>query len=96
MEGLSGRSFPPTWLRLLPEHITARDKVARHYLENNGYSPDQIDMALGSRNGLVTGGVDLTKPVEVMRFPPPETMHQYVRGHGNPGNWFDPGGGTNS
>jgi hypothetical protein len=76
-----------------PEHIAARDKVARHYLENNGYSPDQTDLAIGSRNGLVTGGVDLTKPLEVVSFPPPDTMYQYVRAHGNPGNWFDPVGG---
>ena len=76
-----------------PEHIAARDKVARHYLENNDYSSDQIDMALGSKNGVVNGGVDLKKPLEVMSFPPPDTMAQYVRAHGNPGNWFDPVGG---
>ena len=76
-----------------PEHIAARDKVARHYLENNGYSSDQIDTALGSKNGAINGGVDLTKPLEIMSFPPPDTMGQYVRAHGNPGNWFDPVGG---
>jgi hypothetical protein len=36
--------------------------------------------------------VDLSKPVEVINFPPPEQMTQYVKSHGFPGNWFDPQG----
>jgi len=32
----------------------------------------------------------MTKPVQVVKFPPPDTMTQHVKSHGNPGNWFDP------
>jgi len=73
-----------------PEHIAARDKVARHYLENNGFTEGQIDNALGSASDGVIGGVDLSQPLEVVSFPPPDTMTQYVKSHGHPGNWFDP------
>ena len=73
-----------------PAHIAARNKVARNYLENNGFSEGQIIDALGSTNKLIKGGVDLDKPLEVVEFPPPEEMYQYVKSHGNPGNWFDP------
>jgi len=72
------------------EQIAAREKVARNYLENNGYTEKQILSAVGSKNGLVKGGVDLTQPVEIVSFPPPDIMTQYVKSHGNPGNWFDP------
>lgn len=70
-------------------HLRAREKVARSYLEENGFSDEQIAQALGAPNGI-TGGVDLTKPVDVVQFPPPDTMVQYTRSHGYPGNWFDP------
>ena len=73
-------------------HIAARNKVARNYMENNGYSSGQIIDALGSSNKLTKGGVDLNKPLEIIQFPPPEKMYQYVKSHGNPGNWFDPVG----
>jgi len=73
-------------------HRAARDKVARNYMENNGFSKNQIDDALGSKDGSRVGGVDLNKPVSVVGFPPPERMTQHVRSHGYPGNWFDPYG----
>ncbi|HED17557.1 MAG TPA: hypothetical protein ENI64_12180 [Gammaproteobacteria bacterium] len=75
-----------------PQQIVARKKVARNYLENNGFTKDQIADALGSSDGTRIGGIDLNKPVEVMPFPPPDTMAQYVKSHGYPGNWFDPKG----
>ncbi|MEF3075930.1 hypothetical protein V2P20_12920 [Methylobacter sp. Wu1] len=73
-------------------HIAARNKVAKDFLEKNGYSKEQIKEALGSSDGLIVGGVDLSKPVGIMSFPPPESMSQYVKSHGYPGNWFDPKG----
>ena len=74
------------------EHIAARNKVARHYLENNGFSKDQIKDALGNSDGTIIGGIDLNKSVEVASFPPPDSMTQYVKSHGYPGNWFAPKG----
>lgn len=71
-------------------HIQAREKVARDFLKNNGFTQDQIADALGASDGSKNGGVDLSKPVEVITFPPPEKMVQYVKAHGYPGNWFDP------
>ncbi|GAD00826.1 hypothetical protein [Agarivorans albus] len=72
------------------QHIKARETVARDYLENNGFTKDQIHDALGSPDGTKDGGVDLTQPLEVISFPPPESMSQHVKSHGYPGNWFDP------
>ncbi len=71
-------------------HIQAREAVARDFLKNNGFTQDQIEDALGASDGSKNGGVDLSKPVEVVNFPPPEKMVQYVKSHGYPGNWFDP------
>ena len=70
--------------------IQAREKVARHYMSKNGFSESQISDALGSKDGTIVGGVDLTKPLEVVQYPPPDYMYQYVKSHGYPGNWFDP------
>lgn len=75
-----------------PEQIQAREKVALNYLESNGHTDSQIKDALGSADGSRDGGVDLTKPLEVIEFPPPDKMSQYVGSHGYPGNWFDPVG----
>jgi len=72
------------------KHIAARRKVATEYLESNEFTPKQVLEAIGSPNGLTKGGIDMTKPIEVISFPPPDTMTQYVQSHGNPGNWFDP------
>lgn len=71
-------------------HIAARKKVAKSYMENNGFTDDQIKAALGSNDGKIIGGIDLTKPVEIKSFPPPDSMTQHVKSHGYPGNWFDP------
>jgi len=73
-----------------PAQIRSRERVSRHYLETNGYTESQISDALGSSDGTRIGGVDLTKSVSVIKFPPPEHMSQYVNSHGYPGNWFDP------
>lgn len=73
-----------------PEKIEARRRVAKDFLQTNGFTEAQIDTAIGSEDGTVDGGFDLAKPVEVISFPPPEKMAQYVASHGYPGNWFDP------
>ncbi|WP_141229397.1 hypothetical protein [Cellvibrio mixtus] len=73
-----------------PRHIDAREAVARDFLNNNGFTKDQIADALGASDGSKKGGIDLSMPVEVVTFPPPEKMTQYVKSHGYPGNWFDP------
>ncbi len=73
-----------------PKHIAAREKVSRDYLTNNGFKPYQIDNALGNTDKGINGGFDLSKPVEIVKFPPPDTMTQYTKGDGKPGNWFDP------
>lgn len=71
-------------------HTHARSKVSRHFLESNGFTDSQIANAIGDEGAGIEGGIDLTRPVEVMSFPPPEKMTQYVKSHGFPGNWFDP------
>src|SRR5690606_6780279 len=71
-------------------HIQARGKVSRYFLQSNGFSETQIATAIGDEATGIDGGVDLTKPVEIMNFPPSESMTQYVNSHGFPGNWFDP------
>ncbi|UUA72874.1 hypothetical protein [Cellvibrio sp. QJXJ] len=71
-------------------HIQAREKLCRFFLESNGFSESQIANAIGDEVAGIDGGVDLTKPVEIMIFPPPDEMTQYVNSHGFPGNWFDP------
>ncbi|WP_158681678.1 hypothetical protein [Microbulbifer pacificus] len=73
-----------------PEQIRARDKVARYYMEKNEFTESQISDALGNIDGTIVGGIDLNKPLEVVNYPPPEYMYQYVKSHGYPGNWFDP------
>jgi hypothetical protein len=72
------------------EQMEARKKVAKKFMEENHFTDTQIETAIGSEDGTVDGGFDLTKPIEIVSFPPPEMMGQYVRGHGYPGNWFDP------
>lgn len=74
------------------EHIHARTKLSRHFLKSNGFTESQIANAIGDEDAGIEGGVDLSKPVEVINFPPPEQMTQYVKSHGFPGNWFDPQG----
>jgi hypothetical protein len=76
-----------------PQHIEAREKVSRYFLENNNFNDNQISDAIGDYRIGAKGGVDMTKPLEIVNFPPPDTMYQHVRSHGNPGNWFDPIGG---
>lgn len=71
-------------------HLQAREKVSRYFLEQHGFSENQIANAIGDEEAKIEGGVDLTKPVEVISFPPPDEMTQYVKSHGFPGNWFDP------
>ncbi|CAM3830845.1 polymorphic toxin type 46 domain-containing protein [Rheinheimera salexigens] len=71
-------------------HIHAREKVAKDFLEKNGFTESQIANAIGDEKAGIEGGIDFTRPVEVISFPPPEEMSQYVKSHGFPGNWFDP------
>ncbi|SNY58972.1 toxin 46 [Arsukibacterium tuosuense] len=71
-------------------HLQAREKVSRYFLEQHGFSESQIANAIGDEEAKIEGGVDLTKPLEVIHFPPPDEMTQYVKSHGFPGNWFDP------
>ncbi len=53
-----------------------------------GATDDQRAKILVDPNEI-SGGVELSKPVEVIQFPLPETVAQYTRSHGFPGNWFD-------
>lgn len=73
-----------------PEQIAARKKVAKAYYES--------EPTLGEkRYKQDVKGIDLSKPVEVVEFPPPNTMKQYVREtHQTPGNFFDPVGGQSA
>jgi|GEM_PF-2236530 len=79
-----------------PAQVRARRSLARDYMENNGFTEDQIKDALGTVDGVAEGGVDFDQPLEVISFPPPEYMYQYVNSHGYPGNWFDPVGGQSA
>jgi hypothetical protein len=73
-----------------PEQIAAREKVVRDFYHNKEGLGDE-------RCAQDLKGMDLTKPVEVVDFPPPETMKQYVRkGAAKPGNFFDPIGGQSA
>jgi len=71
-------------------HRAAREQVAKEFFDNNGMAKDYSS----ARNGI-----DMSKPVRVVDFPPPNQVDQYVR---NPtpaypnrtlGNWVDPKGG---
>jgi hypothetical protein len=56
------------------EQLQARKKLTFDYMNKNGFTQDQIFDALGSPDGTKDGGFDLTKPVEVMTFPPPDSI----------------------
>jgi hypothetical protein len=73
-----------------PEQIATREKVVRDFYHNRpGLGDDRCNQDLK--------GIDLTQPVEVVDFPPPDTMQQYVRkGAPKPGNFFDPVGGQSA
>lgn len=66
------------------EIIAARKNVVTDFYERNGMSNKLNDEL---------PGIDMTKPVEFVSFPPPETMSQFVREGGKPGRFFDPVGG---
>jgi hypothetical protein len=69
-----------------PAAAAARQKVAMDFYKNSdGLGEDRAAQAIK--------GIDLSKPVKVVEFPPPPTMQQYVRKGRPPGNWFDPVGG---
>jgi RHS repeat-associated protein len=73
-----------------PAHRAARDQVAREFFDSNGMAADYPS----ARNGI-----DMTKPVRIVNYPPPSQVNQYVRNpsptHPKPklGNWVDPKGG---
>ena len=81
--------------------VTAREKVVRDFYEGRpglGQQRADQDMGVGGSppraNGNPKGyGIDLQGPVKVVDIPPPPKMEQYVKKHGNPGNFFDPVGG---
>lgn len=69
-----------------PQQVAAREKVVRDFYHGKeGLGDDRVDDALN--------GINLNEPVQVVPFPPPPTMQQYVRKGKGPGNWFDPVGG---
>jgi uncharacterized Zn-binding protein involved in type VI secretion len=90
-----------------PAQRAAREKVLRDFYER--YASDGMgqaradqDMGVGGKpprpNGSPLGyGIDLSLPLQVVKFPPPATMDQYTRATGpyagKPGNFFDPVGG---
>jgi hypothetical protein len=68
----------------------AREQVAKAWFDKNGMSGEWP---------TAKNGIDMKKPVQVVNYPPPDQMNQYVR---NPsakyptpkiGNWMDPKGG---
>jgi type VI secretion system secreted protein VgrG len=64
----------------------ARRKVATHFMmDGMGAEPSRVEAYLS--------GIDVNKPVEVVQFPPPARMGQWVRRGERPGLWFDPEGG---
>ncbi|MFT3783679.1 MAG: hypothetical protein QM790_16830 [Nibricoccus sp.] len=73
-----------------PEQRAAREKVARDfYHEHPTLGDDRCDEDIR--------GIDLNQPVEVVEFPPPPQMGQYVRRSASaPGNFFDPIGGQSA
>ncbi len=73
-----------------PEQRAARTKVAKAFYKS--------EPSLGEKRfKQQVKGIDLSQPVEVVEFPPPDTMQQYVREtHQSPGNFFDPVGGQSA
>lgn len=73
-----------------PEHRAARETVAKDfYINRTSLGPKRFADEIN--------GVDLNQPVEVVSFPPPPAVQQYVRkGARGPGNFFDPIGGQSA
>lgn len=73
-----------------PLQQLCREKLVRSFYDSHpdGLGATRCDSALR--------GIDLTRPVEVVAFPPPAVMEQYVRRGALPGNWFDPIGGQSA
>lgn len=74
----------PAALKAAQDIVEERKKVAMDFF--------MIEMGSNEAQALaLLNGVDLSKPVEVVDIPPPETMSQFVRkSWGKPGNWFNP------
>jgi len=72
------------------EHRQARKAVAKHFYETiPGLGPERFRQDIK--------GIDLSQPVEIVHFPPPDTMSQYVRKNSNKvGSFFDPVGGQSA
>jgi len=71
-------------------HREARERVAKDFFDKNG---------MGADYDFSRKGINMSKPVQVVKYPPPGQVHQYVR---NPsekyptpaiGNWVDPKAG---
>jgi hypothetical protein len=81
--------------------FAAREKVVRDFYEGRpGLGQERANQDLGCHpttqepNKHPAGyGIDLSQPVKVVNIPPPDEVDQYVKAHGNPGNFFDPIGG---
>jgi hypothetical protein len=73
-----------------PAHREAREKVAKDFFDRNGMGGDDLSLSKG---------INMNRPVEVVKYPPPGQVHQYVRNssaeYPTPGigNWVDPKGG---
>ena len=97
--GAGGGPKPKTNAELAAEegddlqHRLARYKVSKQFYDQNGMSGDFASQRKG---------IDFNKPVQVVNYPPPDQVHQYVR-NPNPkyppypdkavGQWVDPKGG---
>jgi RHS repeat-associated protein len=73
-----------------PAHREAREKVAKDFFDRSGMAADY---------DFSRRGINMAKPVQIVKYPPPGHVHQYVR---NPsaeypkpglGNWVDAKGG---
>lgn len=67
-----------------PAQIDARKALAEAFLKETG--------AEGALNNIIgkDGGADLTKPFILREFAKGDSMAQWYRERGKPGNWFDP------
>jgi len=67
-------------------HRAARREVIEDYATNNGFG--RAGRPLPPSQPLT--GADLSQPVRIVDFPPPDTLNQWVMKDGHPGNWFAP------
>lgn len=79
-----------------PEHRRARKAVAGYYyLSTQGLLPASVADSKQKRQAVLQDelkGIDLSKPVEIVKLPPPDKLVQHVRTgkKARPGRFFDP------